>query len=101
MPMKEEYQIKLKDTINDSEETSSVSLISYEIENAKDHGLTNDKIKEQVKVLSDGGNFPHNLEYVDSYSDPLSGMTSSQSRQLKNKTLKGVFIYEEKNKVIC
>lgn len=75
--MKNEYQIKLKETSNDSEETSSVSLISYEIENAKDHGLTNDKIKEQVRDLSRHGNFPQNLKYVESYSDPGTGTTST------------------------
>ena len=34
--MNKEYKIKLKYTAYDSEETSAISLISYEIENARD-----------------------------------------------------------------
>ena len=34
-----EYKIKSKNLTNNSEETSSVSSISYEIENAKNNGL--------------------------------------------------------------
>ena len=34
-----DYQIKQKNIKNNTEETSAVSMISYEIENANDNGL--------------------------------------------------------------
>ncbi|ESV42493.1 hypothetical protein M455_0208855, partial [Staphylococcus epidermidis MC19] len=42
-----EYQIKSKNITNYSEETSSISNISYEIENANDNHLNRDAIREQ------------------------------------------------------
>ncbi len=72
-----EYQIKSKNMTNYSEETSSVSKISYEIENANDNHLNRDAIREQIKDHKIKGEFPSNLEYVDSYTDPNTGTTST------------------------
>ena len=65
-----EYQIKSKNITNYSEETSSISNISYEIENANDNHLNRDAIREQIKDYKIKGEFPSNLEYVDNYIDP-------------------------------
>ena len=72
-----EYQIKSKNITNYSEETSSISNISYEIENANDNHLNRDAIREQIKDYKIKGEFPSNLEYVDSYTDPNTGTTST------------------------
>ncbi|MCQ9291541.1 hypothetical protein NQ016_08545 [Staphylococcus hyicus] len=73
----EEYKIEISQTNSSSEETSAISLISYEIENANYHKLSNDKIKDQIKDLTKNNKFPKNLEYVSSYTDPKSGTTAS------------------------
>ncbi|MEX2948364.1 hypothetical protein ABH521_006755 [Staphylococcus warneri] len=72
-----EYQIKSKKMSNDSEETSSISQISYEIENANDHGLRINKINRQINDLKKYDKFPENLDYVDSYTDPNTGTTAT------------------------
>lgn len=71
-----DYQIKQKNIKNNTEETSAVSMISYEIENANDNGLDNSKIKSQIDELRSKNNFPKNLDYVDSYTDPKTGTTT-------------------------
>ena len=63
-----EYKIKSKNLTNNSEETSSVSSISYEIENAKNNGLKTKKIVEQIEDLKQSDKFPSNLKYIDSYT---------------------------------
>lgn len=72
-----EYKIKSKNLTNNSEETSSVSSISYEIENAKNNGLKTKKIVEQIEDLKQSDKFPSNLKYIDSYTDPNTGTTST------------------------
>ncbi|MCG1770411.1 hypothetical protein [Staphylococcus epidermidis] len=72
-----DYQIKQKNIKNNTEETSAVSMISYEIENANDNGLDNSKIKSQIDELRSKNNFPKNLDYVDSYTDPKTGTTTT------------------------
>ena len=64
-----EYKIKPGNITSNSEETSSVSKISYEIENANNNGLKQ-KIVEQIEDLKQNDKFPSNLKYVDSYTDP-------------------------------
>ncbi|SUK58413.1 Uncharacterised protein [Staphylococcus aureus] len=46
-----EYQINPGNITSNSEETSSVSKISYEIENANNNGLKKRKIDTQIKVF--------------------------------------------------
>ena len=48
-----EYQINPGNITSNSEETSSVSKISYEIENANDNGLDKGKINKQIKALKE------------------------------------------------
>lgn len=71
-----EYQIKSKNMTNYSEETSSISNISYEMENANNNDLPRNKIMTQTEKWKDDNKFPSNLEYVDSYTDPNRGTTS-------------------------
>lgn len=75
--LKEEYKIKSNNIKSDTEETSAISLISYEIENANYHGLIKRKIDGQIESLKVSNKFPKNLEYVSSYTDPNTGTTAS------------------------
>lgn len=70
-----DYEIKDKGLQSDTETTSAVSTISYEIENAKYNGLTDKKIKIQLKKLQNKDKFPSNLEYVDSFYDPKTSLS--------------------------
>ncbi|NJH83424.1 hypothetical protein [Staphylococcus agnetis] len=72
-----EYKIKSMNLNSYNEETSAVSLISYEIENANYNNLKDEKIKTQMDELRNSNKFPNNLEYVSSYTDPQSGTTAS------------------------
>lgn len=72
-----EYQINPGNITSNSEETSSVSKISYEIENANNNDLKKRKIDTQIKVFKKNNKFPRNLEYVDSYTDHKTGTTTS------------------------
>ncbi|MCW7871634.1 hypothetical protein OPX27_07985 [Staphylococcus epidermidis] len=47
---------------NYSEETSSISNISYEIENANNNVLPRNRIMAQTEKLKDDNKFPSNLE---------------------------------------
>ncbi|AAW53321.1 hypothetical protein H6M03_00150 [Staphylococcus epidermidis] len=57
-----EYKIKSKSMTNYSEETSSISNISYEIENANNNVLPRNRIMAQTEKLKDDNKFPSNLE---------------------------------------
>lgn len=72
-----DYQIKSKKINDKTEETSAVSMISYEIENAHNSGLKKGKISQQVDGLKSDNKFPSNLKYVDSYNDPKTGTTTT------------------------
>ncbi|HHW6582796.1 TPA: hypothetical protein ACU2SU_002296 [Staphylococcus aureus] len=74
---KQEYEIKPKNITKDSEETSTISLISYEIENANNNKLTKNKIDFQIKELQRRKKFPSNLEYIDIHTDKKHGVTAS------------------------
>lgn len=74
---KAEYEIDPGKITSNSEETSAISNISYEIENANDNNLDNEKIRGQITKLKKGGNFPKNLDYIDSYTDPSTGTTAT------------------------
>ena len=51
--MKTDYQIKSGNITSNSEETSAISKISYEIENANDNGLKRQKVKQQIDKLKE------------------------------------------------
>ncbi|HGO3152342.1 TPA: hypothetical protein ACK01D_000185 [Staphylococcus aureus] len=72
-----EYKIKSDNIKGNSEETSAVSKISYEIENANNNGLNDESIKRQIKKAQNNNRFPENLSYVRSYTDPKTGTTTS------------------------
>lgn len=74
---KHEYKIQHHNINSYTDETSSVSLISYEIENANYNGINKDDIYNQLEKLKKSYKFPKNLEYVSSYTDPKSGTTAS------------------------
>ncbi|UXU57328.1 hypothetical protein MUA95_00450 [Staphylococcus agnetis] len=71
------YEIEADEIKNHTEETSAISLISYEIENANYHNLTKDDISTKITDLKKAKHFPKNLEYVSSYTDPNTGTTAS------------------------
>lgn len=70
---KKEYKIDPGKIKSNSEETSAIASISYEIENANDNGLNKARITEQVTYLKNQDKFPKNLDYIESYTDPSTG----------------------------
>ncbi|UXU66636.1 hypothetical protein MUA52_00415 [Staphylococcus agnetis] len=58
-----------------ADDTSIISSISYEVENANYNNLSNLKIREQFISLSEIEMFPKHLKYVSSHTDPVSGTT--------------------------
>ncbi|MDG5303905.1 hypothetical protein QAC26_06995 [Staphylococcus aureus] len=75
--MKDKYKIDSGIIDNNTEETTAVSKISYEVENAYLHGVNNGRIKRQLDTLRSDGKFPSNLEYIDSHMDIKYGVTAS------------------------
>lgn len=74
---KKEYEINPGKIKSNTEETSAIANISYEIENANDNNLETTKINGQIKDLKKDGKFPKNLDYIDSYTDPSTGTTAT------------------------
>ncbi|HCU8862045.1 hypothetical protein I6E02_11610 [Staphylococcus aureus] len=74
---KNEYKLDPQNITNKSEQTSAISLFSYEIENANLNNLNKDRIMKQVKILKSQKKFPSNLEYIDSHTDKKHGVTAS------------------------
>ncbi|EPE2274622.1 hypothetical protein ACSG6T_002466 [Enterococcus faecalis] len=72
-----EYTIQDKGLQRDTETTSAVATISYEIENAKYNGLKDSQIKAQLKKLQNKDKFPSNLEYVDSFYDSKTSLSGA------------------------
>lgn len=75
--MKDKYKIDPGPIKYNTEETTAISKISYEIENAKLYGIKSKTIGRQIDQLKEAKKFPSNLEYVDSYTDSLNGVTTS------------------------
>lgn len=82
------YDIKNKGLKKETEVTSAVATISYEVENAKANGATNSDINIQINDLKDNGQFPSNLQLVDAFYDPKT--SSSGVAFLDNNTGKVV-----------
>lgn len=70
-----EYELKDKGIKTDTETTSAISTISYEVENGLYNGLTNPQIKQQIEKLQYSGKFPSNLEYIDSFYDKNTSLS--------------------------
>ncbi|WP_429950923.1 hypothetical protein [Enterococcus sp. AZ101] len=79
---------KIEKLNSNSENTSAISTIAYEVENAHFHKVPPKKIKTQIKNLKKKGKFPSNLDYVDSFYDPKT--SSSGVAFLDNNTGKVV-----------
>lgn len=79
---KQEYILEADDIRNNTELTSAVSLISYEIENANYNKLNTNKIKNQINKIKDSEHFPNNLEYLNSHTDPITGTTASAFKNM-------------------
>ncbi len=74
---KKEYEIHSGKIKSNTEETSARANISYEIENANDNGLDDEKINVQIDKLKSHKKFPKNLDYIESYTDPSTGTTAT------------------------
>ncbi len=70
-----EYELKDKGIQSDTETTSAISTISYEIENGLYNGLNNFQIKQQIEKLKNRGGFPSKLEYIDSFYDKNTSLS--------------------------
>ncbi|RIM32860.1 hypothetical protein [Staphylococcus caprae] len=89
--MSNKYQIDSGDIKSNTEETSAISKISYEIENANKKSLKKNEIRDQVKQLEKNNDFPKNLDYIDSYTDENSGTTTTAFWDKKtNKVILGM-----------
>lgn len=82
------YKIKLDSFSENTELTSTISAISYEVENGQINGLDNNEISRQLKDLQSKGKFPKNLKFVDSNFDKRTGLSTN------------VFIDKNTNKAI-
>lgn len=71
------YQMDSNNMTNETESTTAISMMSYDIENANDNDLSKSDINDQLENLKETNKFPSNLEYVDSYTDPNTGTTST------------------------
>lgn len=63
------YEVKDKGIKKDSEATSAVSTISYEIENALVNKVPLKEVQGQIDTLQEKGKFPSNLQLVDAFYD--------------------------------
>ncbi len=76
------YEIKAQGIKSNTEKTSAIAIISYEIENARFNGLSHERIIEQLSGLVDDHQFPSHLVYIDSFYDEqtsLSGVAFQDS----------------------
>ncbi|MCO4430255.1 hypothetical protein AXF03_08265 [Staphylococcus aureus] len=71
------YKLDVGKLKKDTEPTSAISFMAYEIENANNHNLSKIAIKEQLDRSTERGMFPSNLEYIDSHTDKKHGVTAS------------------------
>ncbi len=78
------YEVKDKGIKKDSEATSAVSTISYEVENALVNNIPLKEVQGQIDTLQEKGKFPSNLQLVDAFYDPKT--SSSGVAFLDNNT---------------
>lgn len=72
-----DYELKDKGIKGDTEATSAIATISYEIENGIYHGLTDKQLKKQIEKLQKRGQFPSNMKYIDSFYDKKTGLSGT------------------------
>jgi len=69
-------EAKVEEAVGGNQEsTSSVSLISYEIEKWLDLGYSEETIIGLINKLKQEGKFPENLVYIDSYFGEVTGLS--------------------------
>ena len=71
------YDIKDKGIQSNTEKTSAVSTISYEVENALVDGLNTKEISKQIAKLQNKGKFPSNLQLVDAFYDSKTSLSGT------------------------
>ena len=54
------YQMDSNNVTNETESTTAILMMSYDIENANDHNLGDVKIRGQLEKLKAKGTFPKN-----------------------------------------
>ncbi|RXK18354.1 hypothetical protein [Macrococcus sp. DPC7161] len=70
-------EIQIDKDINDgTESTSTVSSISYPLENALYSGNSTRKIYDYLNDLKDEKKFPKNLTFIDAHLDEATGMSA-------------------------
>lgn len=69
------------------EKTSSVSRISYDLENANLKNYNREQVKEIIDLKQKNNKLPKNLNYIDSYTDKATGTTSVAFKDEKTNTV--------------
>lgn len=75
--MTKQFEVDYGKLNSETEATSAVSKLAYEVENANNNKISNREFKTKFEVLKKRGKFPSNLEYIDSHTDKKYGVTAS------------------------
>ncbi|MDT4142763.1 hypothetical protein RPS23_04595 [Staphylococcus aureus] len=75
--MTKQFEVDYGKLNSETEATSAVSKLAYEVENANNNKISNRELKTKFAVLKKRGKFPSNLEYIDSHTDKKHGVTAS------------------------
>lgn len=70
-----EYKLKDKGIQANTEYTSAISTISYEVENGLYSGLNLEQINKQLEKFQRDGKFPSNLQLVEAFYDPKTSLS--------------------------
>lgn len=74
--MTKQFEVDYGKLNSETEATSAVSKLAYEVENANNNKISNRELKTKFEVKK-RGKFPSNLEYIDSHTDKKHGVTAS------------------------
>ncbi|HEA6492012.1 hypothetical protein NNK06_13045 [Staphylococcus aureus] len=75
--MTKQFEVDYGKLNSETEATSAVSKLAYEVENANNNKISNRELKTKFEVLKKRGKSPSNLEYIDSHTDKKHGVTAS------------------------
>ncbi|HDR3215527.1 TPA: hypothetical protein QCM43_000366 [Staphylococcus aureus] len=75
--MTKQFEVDYGKLNSETEATSAVSKLAYEVENANNNKISNRELKTKFEVLKKRGKIPSNLEYIDSHTDKKHGVTAS------------------------
>lgn len=70
-----EYKLKDKGIQANTEHTSAIATISYEVENGLFNGLDINQINRQIIKFQQEGKFPSKLQIVDAFYDPKTSLS--------------------------